>query len=116
MTTAYLIDPQARTVTQVEYTGDYRNIYEHIGADCFDVARVYQNGDGIFVDDEGLLKDPEHFFVHRNYASPLAGKGLLLGCNEEGESVAPATDFETFKNDIAFVSRDEVLAMLKEAA
>jgi hypothetical protein len=108
---AYLIDPQARTVTKVEYTGVYTNIYDHIGADCFDVARVYQNGDGIFVDDEGLLKQPEFFFFHRNYPSPLCGKGLMLGCDEEGESIAPKTSFEQLCEDIVFVSRAEVLAM-----
>lgn len=110
---AYLIDPAARTITQVEYTGDYKNIYTHIEANCFDVARVYKNGDGIFVDDEGLLNEPEHFFIHRNYPNPLAGKGLMLGVDDEGESVEPGTDIETLRNDIAFVSRDEVVAMIE---
>lgn len=112
MPAAYLIDPAARTVTQVEYTGDYTNIYTHIDADCFDIVRVYRNGDGIFVDDEGLLKPQEHFFLHRNYPNPLAGKGLMLGCDEEGESIAPQTSIETLREDITFLTRAELHAML----
>lgn len=76
------------------------------------MARVYPNGDGIFVDDEGLLKNPQHFFMHRNYPSPLTGKGLMLGVDAEGDSVAPGTDLETLRKDIVFVSRDEVVAMM----
>ena len=112
MATAYLIDPAARTITPVEYTGHYTNIYTHIGADCFDCARVYPNGDGIFVDDEGLLKPQEHFFLHRNYPSPLAGKGLMLGVDSEGESIAPMTSIETLREDIRFLTRAELHAML----
>ena len=91
----------------------YTNIYQHIGADCFDCARVYPNGDGIFVDDEGLLKNPQHFFIHRNYPSALTGKGLMLGVDNEGESIAPQTDIETLRGDIAFVSREEILAIME---
>lgn len=108
-----MIDPVEQTITQVEYTGVYTNIYEHIDADCFDCARVYSNGDGIFVDDEGLLKDPQHFFIHRNYPSALTGKGLMLGVDDEGDSIAPQTDIETLRKDIAFVSRQEIVAMME---
>lgn len=108
---AYLIDPKEQTVTQVEYTGDYTNIYTHIEADLFDVARLYRNGDGAFVDDEGLLKEPDHFWVHRNYAQPLAGRGLVLGVDDEGNSVEPKTTLEELTADVFFVSREELLLM-----
>jgi hypothetical protein len=86
-----LIDPFTRTVTEVEYTGDYKQIYDLIDCDTYDVARINQHGDGIFVDDEGLFKEQEQkFFLHEDYPQPLAGKGLVLGCDmETGESVEP---------------------------
>lgn len=99
---ALLIDPKARTITPVEYTGDYKEINAHIEADLFDVVRLYPNGDGAFVDDEGLLKDPEYFWAHRNYPQPLAGRGLLLGVDAEGESIAPGTDLDTLCGDVVF--------------
>jgi hypothetical protein len=99
---AYLIDPQAGEITQVDYTGDYRNIYQHIGADCFDVARFGDEGDAAFVDDNGLLNDPRYFFMVRGNPNPLAGKGLVLGCDAEGESIEPKCTLEWLKANVAF--------------
>lgn len=109
---ALLIDPVTRTISEVEYNGNYKQIYDLIDADTFDIARLYPNGDGAFVDDEGLLKPCDHFWLHENYPSPLAGKGLLLGCDDEGESIAPSTDIESLRNAVRFMSRNDVLDWL----
>lgn len=87
--TAILIDPFTRTVTQVEWNGHYKQIAELIDCQLYDVARINRNGDGIFVDDEGLLKGEQNFFVFDGYPNPLAGKGLLLGTDAEGNSITP---------------------------
>lgn len=108
---ALLIDPYTRTVSEVEYSGDYQHIYTLIDANTFDIARL-PNGDGAFVDDEGLLKPCDHFWLHENYPSPLAGKGLLLGCDAEGESISPTTDIETLRNEVRFMDRNDVLDWL----
>lgn len=88
-----LIDPHTRTISEVEYNGNYQHIYDLIGADCYDCARINKHGDAIFVDDEGLMKEgPQAFFLHEDYPQPLAGKGLLLGCRaSDGETIAPTT-------------------------
>ena len=103
---SYLIDPIAKTVTQVEHNGDYREIYKFIGADYFDVARL-PNRDGIFVDDEGLLRnEPElpAFSVGHLYGGVLVGKGLVLGCNERGETVEPKISFEALRDAVIFAT------------
>jgi hypothetical protein len=99
---AYLIDPFARTVTQVEYSGDYKEISALIGCQLFDAVRIGANGDTIFVDDEGLLNGPTEFFKHSSYPSPLAGKGLVLGTDDEGESVG--TLFRVSPDEIVWVA------------
>lgn len=98
---AILINPYDQTITQVDYSGDFRDIYKLIEAECFDVANI-THGDGIFVDDEGLMNGPTHFFEHADYHSPLAGKGLILGCNSEGESVDCKTTVEEVKSKVKF--------------
>lgn len=104
---AILIDPEAKTITEVEYTGDYKNIYEHIGADCFTAVGIdhYENEDRetIFVDDEGLYREPQYFFIWQGYDQPLAGKGLILGTNAEGESVATSYGLDYVKSMVRFV-------------
>ena len=98
---AILINPFEQTVTQVDYSGDYTEIYKLIDAEYYDVAGI-AHGDGIFVDDEGLLNSPTHFFEHADYHSPLAGKGLIIGCNSEGESVDCKTTVEEVKSKVKF--------------
>ena len=98
---AYLIDPYEQSVSEVEYNGDYNQIYKLIDATTFDVARI-ANGDSIYIDDEGLSKDWQEFFMHKDYGNPLAGKGLVLGCNDEGDSTEPACTLEQLRGQVGF--------------
>jgi len=100
---AYLIDPFKKKIEQVIFNGDYKSIYKFVECRAFDVVRVYTNEDVIYVDDEGLFVETQNFFIHRNYPTPLAGKGLVLGSNEEGDSVAPKTKIDQLEKDIAWV-------------
>ena len=98
---AFLINPENETITAVEYTGDYKNIYTHIEADCFDCVRINDRGDTIFVDDNGLYKN-NAFFQLKGYLQPLSGRGLVLGTDEEGESVEPQITYEELQSQISF--------------
>ncbi len=100
---AILINPFDQTVTEVDYSGDYKQIYTLIGADTFDCARI-SSGDGIFVDDNGLLTGPTHFFQHAEYGQPLAGKGLIVGCNAEGDSVDCVATLEETRAKVTFAT------------
>ena len=101
---AILIDPAAGTITEVEYGGDFREIYTLVDADTFDVARINAKGDVVYVDDEGLINGkPQDFFLIQGYPNPLAGKGLLLGSDAEGESKSPSVTLGWVKENTAFV-------------
>jgi hypothetical protein len=89
---AILVDPAARTVTEVDYCGgdDPRHICALIGAESLDSGRL-ATFDGVqalaFVDDSGLLRS-NACFRFEGYAHPLAGKALILGCDRFGNTVA----------------------------
>lgn len=106
---AILIDPYKEELRAVEYNGDYKQIYEHIKADCFTLVRL-ANDDDVFVDDEGLLKvTPEtKFFMLRDYPQPLAGYGLILGNDEEGESVDVHHTVEFYRPQVQFLDAQMV--------
>ncbi|CAB4122576.1 hypothetical protein UFOVP28_16 [uncultured Caudovirales phage] len=87
---AFLIDPFARSITEVDFDGNYKSIYPFIGADLFTGAYPWENGDMIYVDDEGLFKSDQAFFVANGYG-PLAGKGLVLGTGANGDNAEPLT-------------------------
>lgn len=100
----YLIDPEAKTVTHVNYdlaTG-IDGIYKLIGADPFAVVQI-EKRDAIYVDDEGLLRNPRYFFKYLGYHQPLAGKGLVLGTNEEGDTVSAKIKYEDLKKRVSFL-------------
>lgn len=85
MMRAILIDPFTQTIEEVEYSGDYKDIYALIQCELF--STVYCLEDTLFVDDEGLYVKDQRYFKVAGYPQPLAGRGLLLGTNEEGDSV-----------------------------
>ena len=103
---AILINPEDKTVTEVDYSGDYKDIYKLIGCSTFDVVRTSTSSDGIYIDDEGLYA-PIQFkwqFTFDNAYEPikLVNKGLVLGCNDEGDSVAPDSTVEDIKKNITW--------------
>ena len=103
---AILIDPFEKTITEVDYNGDFRQIYKLIDCGTFDVVRVNDIGDGIFVDDEGLINGKQQeFFGWRGYEQPLAGKGLLLGCTlSDGESADTSYTLDDAYDHVVWLS------------
>ena len=110
---AYLINSETKTITPVDYNGDYKTIYTHIGCDLFDIVYAESGGHriSVFVDDEGLLNNPQHFFMLEGWAQPLAGNGLVLGdADEEGETLAAPDDLD-LSPTITFLSLQQVRDM-----
>ena len=100
---AIQIDPFELAVTEIEYDADdYTNIYpllshETMKVDTFAVAVCHKlaEGDAVFVDDEGLLKSCDRFFLIDN--QPLAGKGLIIGSDNQGESQSVKTELKRLR-------------------
>lgn len=101
---SFLIDPFKQEITEVEYSGDIEQIYQLTDCQTFDCARI-RNGDGIFVDDEGLYAEDVRFFWHEDYIQPLAGKGMVIGCDmETGESAPAKTTLNELLDKVRWVT------------
>ena len=112
---AFLIDPEQQTISEVDYDGEHHSIYKLIDADLFDVVRL-AGSDVIFVDDEGLMKNPQHFFKLDGLTSPLAGKGLVLGTDRHGESTAPKLiTLPDLQRLITFIKRTQAVQYAEQA-
>tara|TARA_R100001460_G_C3458810_1_gene165688 strand:- start:112 stop:510 length:399 start_codon:yes stop_codon:yes gene_type:complete len=119
---AILIDPQFTTVTEVEYDGDYKSIYKLLSFNnpfnklsespkrhiprAFDVVAIPVGFDGIYVDDEGLFAPIMYKWEYRyNRMHPpiqLVNKGLVLGCDDEGDSISPDSTVESIRRSITW--------------
>jgi hypothetical protein len=105
MKKAIKIDAVNRTVTEVEIN-DWQDIAPAIGADLFTCVDL-GGGETLYVDDEGLLKNPEHFMMIGGYPEPIAGSGLILGTDEMGESKDTELTVELVRDGVHFISRAE---------
>lgn len=100
---AILIDPDTETISEVDYNGDYRQIHKLIEASCFDLARI-DACNSIYVDDEGMLVGKK-IFAYEGY--PLAGKGLVLGVDDEGNSISPSLTLDQVKQAVRWHGFDQ---------
>ena len=100
---AYLIDPKQQTIYQVEHdASDYKNISRTIECDYFTTVVLNEHDDTIYIDDEGLLHMgiKYMFQIDNNENFCYAGKGLVLGTDEEGESCEPTITPDELKKRI----------------
>tara|TARA_R100000234_G_C4918642_1_gene143146 strand:- start:275 stop:649 length:375 start_codon:yes stop_codon:yes gene_type:complete len=118
---AILIDPKHKQIMQIDYNGDYKTIYEHLSfypnaegmthkPRAFDIVRIPVGNDGIYVDDEGLFvpNEDKHWFTYRYNAHemhqniPLVNRGLIIGCDENGDSVDCDSTVDSIKSQITW--------------
>lgn len=104
---AILIDPTNQTVTEVEHSGHYKAIQHIIDARCFDCVRLGDEEEHtIYVDDEGLLngkvREAGMFRYDGDNPAYLAGKGLILATDREGDSVAATMTLDEVKSKVSF--------------
>lgn len=117
---AFLIDPYAKAITEVDYDGDYKNIYKLIDCRCFTVVgpvgdeKLAPRGefneplmDSVYIDDEGMLSGDNPVWTLRTMPGvSLAKKGLVLGVDNEGESVAvQTTDMDWLEANIVWTDK-----------
>lgn len=60
----------------------------------------------LVVDDEGLFKNPEHFFLMAGYPRPLAGAAIIFGSDKEGNTEGARTKVEDI--EILWMDRNSI--------
>lgn len=86
-----LIDPFQRKIHPLDISKEIKDWYKWCDCDCFDHAYIGVHSGrrhDIFVDDEGLLKEPHYpVFQWKDYSNPLVGYGLITACDSGGNAV-----------------------------
>ena len=106
----FLVDPYKQEITEVDVEDGLQSMYKHIQADCVDAAYL-GDSDDVWVDDEGLLNvsNETRLFGFPTYRNALAGYGLILGTNSEGESVEPHRPIEYYRENVRFLKPADLL-------
>jgi hypothetical protein len=104
-----LIDPIRHSVGLLECSKGIDAMYalltdkpNGLVCDCFTAIQLDRRN-ALYVDDNGLLKDPRYFFIWRGYQQPLAGRGLIMGVREDGESISTNLDPASVIKNVQFM-------------
>jgi hypothetical protein len=107
---AIKIDVVKQEVYYIDLKKDYRDIYEQIGNGCttFCVPVSFDNNDSLFADDESLLRENDIVggFYFMEWNTPIVGNAIIVGCDEEGESVDCLSELEEIKIQTRFLDTD----------
>ena len=104
-----LIDPAAGSIQETTVRKSVlQDIYKAIDADLFECVDLNESNT-IYVDEEGLLngigEDPSNIFTvkaGKGSCYGLCGKALVLGRNEQGDSVDVSMTKEQLEQMIVF--------------
>jgi hypothetical protein len=98
---AILINAQERTVDYVNNTGDLSAMYDAIGCEMVEIGDYNpKTGDTLWVDEEGLLKNPSYGFVYNG--KKFVGNGILYGSNIGGDNVSVKCTLEDVIPELLF--------------
>lgn len=106
---AILINPWTKEITEVVYNGDFNHMYVLMSnplgpkVETFTSGWAWDNGDTLYVDDEGLLKSGNRLFGVKGLDDALlAGNGLILGEDREGEACDAKSSLVEMQNIITW--------------
>ncbi|MDD4817310.1 MAG: hypothetical protein PHI85_05010 [Victivallaceae bacterium] len=114
-----LIDPEKRTVSEVDVVLDHEGsslhgMYDVLGCSCVDVGcgglsfLPSRPDDDLWFDDEGLFRGDDCGCFMLPNSVPLVGRGLILGCDDNGRSIGhhlTAEDIDVLRSEVVFMDR-----------
>lgn len=108
---AILIDVHNKDVREVEIPEEntLQAWYNVMHVDLVTVGHYINDHDSILVDDEGLLKPDQAFFYYEGAHQPFSGNGLVVGVDEEGNSVSCEITVKEVKKNTRFLNINEVI-------
>ena len=115
MSKAILINPFNKTIEMVDYDfgGSYLQISHLIGTEeCIKplfCAVDIDETNTVYIDDEGLYRETQAYFMWEGYHQPLQGKGLILGTDyDNGESIPATLSLDEVKEKVSFQDNVQV--------
>jgi hypothetical protein len=111
---AIVIDSMMQTVKEADLSkeGTLTQMQTLVGG-YIERAMTLPNGDDVFVNMEGLLHSPRHFFTIVGGHQPFAGNAVILNSNEDGDSTAAKSDLVYITTSVKFMTLEEVCALYR---
>ena len=106
---AIVINSEDRTITETEIDGSLESLPRIVGGMIEPVTQGLDGTHHCYVNEEGLLGHPQHFFLFRGRHHPLAGNGVILAQTEEGEEAPCTLPLEWVEERVGFMDMHAAL-------
>ncbi len=105
---AILIDSKTKTVSEITLDNSNNPIANALECEWFTAPIIYDNEDTLYCDDEALIsgKEVEGAFMYDGWQYPILNKAIVLGGDEEGNSLDVKRTIEEVKNGLRFLDKD----------
>jgi hypothetical protein len=111
---AILIDSKNKTVTEVKISNSNTLVdwYKAIECNCVEIAmQVNIKNDKLLVDENGLLKELKldtPFFFYGGSLQPFVGNGLIVGVDDEGDSISCHISAAEVSENVVFTTYEKI--------
>lgn len=106
-----LIDPENRTITEVEYSGEFegpKGAYELLKCNLVELVhdKRFPFANHVIVDEEGLYKRPRHAWrLMGGVYEALVGRGLTTAVDSSGDEEESTISIEDLKRRIQWLGQ-----------
>ncbi len=101
MANSQFINPETETVESWDWDGKIESLVGKLNCKYFEIIRLTTDAD-LYVDDEGAINGGTLSFGIQTYPALIMGRGVVLGRNNHGDTIASPLDLETVKNMVCF--------------
>jgi len=108
MMRAIIINAEQRTVSETEIDGKLHGLQEIVGGLITPVYDGLDSKHHAYVNDEGLLNNPQHFFMLKDGHQPLAGNGVILSTTRDSDEAPCTLPLDWVKERVTFMDLQAV--------
>ena len=100
---AIIINAQYRTIIEAEIDGSLKSLQQIVAGLIEPVSQGLDGSHHCYVNEEGLLNQPRHFFMFRDGHQPLAGNGVILALADDGNEAPCTLALDWVKERVTFM-------------
>jgi hypothetical protein len=100
---AIVINSPDRSITETHIDGSLQSLQRIVGGLIQSVEQGLDDDHHCYVNEEGLLDNPRHFFMFAGGHQPLAGNGIILASTDDGDEAPCRLPLEWVKERVTFM-------------